>query len=80
MISLNSAGSTGETRTVILCFSPPTIFPTSGCTSTNPFFFTYCRLILNSKVTFPVFSKVNSLDTQSQNLTSPNSIRLVLSW
>lgn len=75
---MNSAGNTGDTRTVTLNFSPPAILPFYGYTSTNPFFLTYFKSILNSNVTFPVFSIVNSLDTHSQKRTSPNSINVVL--
>lgn len=78
MTSLNSAGNTGDTRTVTLNFSPPAILPFCGYTSTNPFFLTYFKSILNSNVTLPVFSIVNSLDTHSQKRTSPNSIKVVL--
>ena len=78
MTSLNSAGSTGETRTYSFYFSPPPTRPYIGVTSTQPFFFTLARDTLYSNVTLPVLSMLNSRVTHSQKRTSPNSIRLVL--
>lgn len=78
MVSLNSAGIIGQILTVIFSFYYPKILPIDGIHSMYPFLFIKPKLILYSKVTFPVFSIQNSLTYQSQNLISVNSITFSL--